>query len=72
MDKVFIYDNFKHLTKNPPVHKAIDYIFNNCEHEIMPFRISSHEIIHKNKIILSVYGICQIHGKVNYLVTFIK
>lgn len=72
MDKVYIYENYKHLTENPPLHNVVDYIFHDCSHELKPIKISIDEIIHAQKIILAVTGLCQKHGEIDYLVTFTK
>jgi len=72
MDKVFIYDNYKHLGKNPPQHNAVDSAFNGCDMLLSPQKVSAHEIIQNDKVILEITGVCPIHGVVSYYVRFIK
>jgi hypothetical protein len=72
MRKVFIFDNWIHLTKNPPLHSGVDYIFNNCEQSLKPIKIINSEIINAKRVILTVIGMCQEHGEVEYYVSFVK
>ena len=70
MNKVFLYEDFKHLEKNPPQHREVDYIFHDCENELKPVQISDEEIINDKKIITKITGLCSKHGYICFFISF--
>ena len=72
MERVYLYDNWDALSKNPPAHGEIDDMAGECFYPLRPLIISSSETYGNGEYALQVKANCPEHGEITYFVRFIK
>ena len=71
MERIYRYENWKALCKNPPIHSEIDSN-SNCPCSLMPEILSDNDEYHNGETIYEITAQCQFNGEIRYYVKFSK